>query len=240
MSTNVVMTYAPMDVCSLWRQIMPHDGPTPITKNWPSVWPDPNYNVRPCDPATRARSILPVLTRDGIRMMEWGIEVGSDSVASIPSIELWSRPVITGLAHSNRCLIPIDGYYENRTVRGRTWYVTSEIDPCTVSHANLHGRHELLLRRPLCIAGVYTDAVERSGLDRFAIITVDAPGEMESLGLERMPAIVKGAERKRWLEGFEEDLLRPTSLEALDHWAVRDAVRYGDRGPELLTPLRQS
>lgn len=201
----------------------------------------PNYNVAP------TTSVLVVArSGDGTRRlgrMTWGlvpswakerrgsghINARAETVAEKPSF----RPSI----RTKRCLVPMDGYYEWRTI---------DVGAAGPKRAVYVTRRD---RRPLAVAGLWSlwtspdDGVVRRTC---CVITTAANASLARVH-DRMPAVIEAEDWDEWLgEGQSTDvepdgalaLLVPTSDDVLTMVDVGPAVNaVRNNGPELILPI---
>lgn len=131
-----------------------------------------------------------------------------------------------GAYRSRRCLIPVDGYFEWKAIRGAK-------QP-----------YALALRsgQPFCLGGLWETrreadlAVERR---TFAVITVAANSLVANIH-DRMPLILHERDYARWLgdEPDPADLMIPFPAELMVLWPVSKRVnRAGTDGADLLNPI---
>lgn len=114
------------------------------------------------------------------------------------------KPSFRNLVPGQRCIVPMDGYYE--------WLTTKEAHrkiPYYITRAD---------SSLLAVAGLWDVADERSGgLRRLCIATVAANPELAEIH-DRMPAVLEGDAIEEWLDGDPKaavDLLAPALSGAL-------------------------
>jgi len=179
----------------------------------------PRYNVAP-------GQVIPVIRDDGVRRlqyMEWGplVRWKSGRIINARAESLVESPFFSPLIREGRCLVPADGFFEwNR--RGRS----SDPYYFTLRDGGL-----------FAFAGLATD-------DACVIITTGANTDVAPIH-DRMPAILRREDEKRWLSPKipEEDAIlemcAPLPNGALIHRRVSARVndpRWDD--PSLLEPVK--
>lgn len=156
----------------------------------------PSYNISPTQ-------LAPVVVmRDGVRVMEsmkWGfIRYRAKDANSVfryktfiaKSEDIFKKNPYQHVAPFNRCLIPVNGFYEWKPVPGdKEAYHISSSD------------QELFT-----LAGVYSSWVDPDGKEwgTFAVVTTTASKELSSLG-ERMPVILNSEDEAVWLDPSTDD-----------------------------------
>ncbi|HUY06873.1 MAG TPA: SOS response-associated peptidase [Acidimicrobiales bacterium] len=147
-----------------------------------------------------------------------------------------TKPSFRSAFHSQRCIIPADGYFEWKTTAGEVkqpYYFTSH-DESPLAFAGLWERYELHTR---------ADEATRS-ISTCAIITTEAGKDVETIH-NRMPAILDEPDTwGRWLDGAlndREELLamcRPAPPGTLKSRRVEILVNsVRNNGPELIEEL---
>ena len=140
-----------------------------------------------------------------------------------------SKPMFKGLFTRKRCLVPVNGYYEWKTVAGKKqpYLFTLPDEPL------------------FTLAGLYDDADDREDGPKgsFTIITT-TPNEMTGEHHDRMPVIIANADVDEWLSPDEHDieslerLLRPYPAEKMAARPVSPAVNnVRNNNPSLIEPL---
>ncbi|MFM8381715.1 MAG: SOS response-associated peptidase [Actinomycetota bacterium] len=201
----------------------------------------PNYNVAP------TTSVL-VVARSGdghrrLGRMTWGLVPGwakerrgsghinarAETVAEKPSF----RPSI----RTKRCLVPMDGYYEWRTV---------DVAASGPKRAVYVTRRD---RRPLAVAGLWSTwtSPDEGVVRRTCCVITTAANPTLARVHDRMPAVIEADDWEAWLgEGHSADaelgpvleLLIPASDDVLTMVDVGPAVNaVRNNGPELIVPL---
>ncbi len=196
----------------------------------------PSWNIAP------TAAILAVMAKDGIplaAMMRWGFSFRSrdghsrdgrsrdgKSQSSRPlfnarSETLAQRPAFRGAFAHRRCLIPINGFYEWRSVSGGK-------APVWVHRSD---------QRPFALAGIYNDGPDAAA----SIITCQANSLLSPIH-HRMPAMLDESAYGLWLDpnsepSFLEDLLAPREWQNMSVREVSGAVnRASNDGPHLIEP----
>ena len=205
----------------------------------------PNYNVAP------TTTISAVVARheesgDGaqrrILPMRWGLlppwvkaDAGGKPLAKSLLINaraetLTTSPAFRSAARRQRCLVPMDGYYE--------WMVSPDAGAKTPFY---------MFRRdasPLLVAGLWSSWRPDETVDPIltaTIVTTDAVDELSEIH-NRMPLMLDEQDWDRWLNPDEPapaDLLTtPPDISGLGVREVSRLVnRVANNGPELLEPV---
>lgn len=207
----------------------------------------PNYNVAPTTTiATIATVVAPATTiatvvSRRIRPMRWGLVppwVKADSggrplakslLINARAETLTTSPAFRAAARSQRCLVPMDGYYEwmsNPEPGAKTPYYVCRRDGS-----------------PILVAGLWS-AWRPDGaaapLLTATIVTTDAVGELGGIH-DRMPLMLDEHEWDRWLDPDQpapEDLLAaPPDISGISCREVSRLVnRVANNSAELLEP----
>lgn len=218
-------------------------------------WPTPSrrYNVNPTakmpilllrDGELRAESghwgLLPPWARN---RMEWR-QTGEGEISfrwlGTPAAHFNSRKdTVLGsetwqsLLHSQRCLIPADGFIE--------WPDDALRDKSRPKIPRCFRRQD---GAPMAFAGLFDRTQDPQGRDflSFNILTVEPNALLRELPHKRMPAILSDEDIAPWLDpeaGWETAalLLRPFPELGLQSYALTDAINSGrHESPEALNP----
>lgn len=190
---------------------------------------NPRYNVAPGQYA-------PIITRDGIVPMRWGLVPSWAKDAKIGyrminarSETLLERTAFRGLLKANRCLVPASGFYEWKTTATgkQPYYISVKSEPF------------------ISLAGLYTERRDAEGmpLRTYTIITTE-PNRLVAEVHNRMPVILAHADEAAWLgdepagTGEVLSLLRPYPAEAMEMYSVDTAVNSASKdSPDLIRRL---
>lgn len=118
---------------------------------------------------------------DAIKISNQTLNARNDSV--------FTKPSFRQLILKRRCIIPINGFYENRDIGGKKY-------PYFIYRAE---------EEPLLLGGLWnrwTDTETGEVLETFSIITTDANALMSKIHNNklRMPLIIKPEDKLRWLD----------------------------------------
>ncbi|MFN3940552.1 MAG: SOS response-associated peptidase, partial [Chitinophagales bacterium] len=118
---------------------------------------------------------------DAIQIRNQTLNARSDGV--------FTKPSFRQLILKRRCIVPVNGFYENRDVAGKKY-------PYFIYKAD---------EDPLLLGGIWnrwTDAETGEVLETFTIITTDANPLMRRIHNSklRMPLIIKPEDKNRWLD----------------------------------------
>jgi len=206
-----------------------------------------NYNVAPT--ATIATVVSRHTATDDqptrrVRLMRWGLippwaKPGDRDAPAVKGLinaraeRLTTAPAFRASAKSQRCLVPMDGYYE--------WRVNDAL-----AGKNARKTPFFIYRddgEPLFVAGLWSAWRPRrdaAPLLSCTIVTTDAPGPLGAIH-DRMPLILPEADWDRWLDPdcpADEQLLgRPPDVGAIRMREVSTRVNnVRNNGPELIAP----
>lgn len=172
---------------------------------------NPRYNVAPTQNA-------PVITRDGIEVMRWGLlphwakdlSIGFKMI-NAKAETILEKPAFRGLVKARRCLVPASGFYE--------WL--KHPDGTKQPYYIFVKDQELI-----SFAGLWTERQDAEGhpLKSYTIITT-GPNELVARIHDRMPVILSKDEEDAWLSeavSAEEAaaMLDPFPAELMDMYAV--------------------
>ena len=201
----------------------------------------PNYNVAPTAtvPTVVARHDEPDDDAGRrIRLMRWGlvpawVKAGAagrpqtrSQLINARAETLTSSPAFRAAAAHNRCLVPMDGYYE--------WMRSAESKgrktPFYIYRPD---------GRPLLVAGLWS-AWGPQRLLTFTVVTTDAVGELARVH-DRMPLVLAERDWDRWLDPDSPApaalLEAPPDIGAIAMREVSTLVnRVANNGPELIEP----
>lgn len=196
----------------------------------------PNYNVAPT-----TRILAVAVDREGHRRIgrfQWGLvpswakdPTGSARLINARSESIFERPSFRHLVPHRRCIVPVDGFYEWRTVHDEPPPARAPKQPVYITRRD---------GRPVAIAGIWSSwrADESSPwLHTCALVTTRANAVIEGIH-DRMPVILEPTDWASWLDPANsnrteiESLMKPAGVEVV---AVRpvttrvNSVRNNDR-----------
>ncbi|MFA6043750.1 MAG: SOS response-associated peptidase [Phycisphaerales bacterium] len=199
---------------------------------WPGVELTPRFNVAPTQDAPVIR-LAADGTREGV-MLRWGLV---PSWADDPSVggrninaraeTIAEKPTYRQAFAARRCLVPVSGFYEWRTLAdGKTK------QPYWI------GRHD---GEPFWLAGVWEQSgVGGQTLESFSILTTSPNDFMRALH-DRMPVLVAPTDVETWLAATplnppeRERLLAPSPMLDFEMFPVSRRVSSPQaEGPELI------
>jgi putative SOS response-associated peptidase YedK len=154
----------------------------------------PRFNIAPTQDVLTIRNVegqrLPAMLRWGL-VPSWSKDAkGAAKLTNARSESVAEKPSFRTAFKRRRCLIPVDGYYEWKTV----------------GKAKLPHLYEMQDERPFCFAGLW----ERwQDLETCTIITTSA-NHLAAAVHDRMPVILAPRDREIWLDPAAEanDLLK--------------------------------
>lgn len=237
-------------VCGRFTSLTPPDELAAIfatAEPSPSLFDEfrPNYNVAP---TTRVAAVAN--DSEGHRRLgrfQWGLvphwskdPSGSARLINARSETVFEKPSFRSSASSRRCIVPMDGFYEWRTVYDSPRPAKSPKEPVYVTRSD---------GQPLAVAGLWaswrdpTAGEEAPWLHTCCIVTTSANDTMAPIH-DRMPVILEPADWSTWLDVTHTD---HDELNALMMPAERGVVRVIDvapivnsirnNGPELIAPI---
>jgi putative SOS response-associated peptidase YedK len=173
----------------------------------------PRYNARPAQ-------VLPVILNAAPKQLSpavWGWHVewdGKRHQVINTKKESLEKSYTRDAFIKRRCLIPADGFYEWRAGAG----------------VKQPFRFQLKTKQVFAFAGLWQEETDTQGrtLPHFTIITVE-PNAIVAKVHDRMPAILKPADERRWIDStlpatLAYDLLRPYPANLLRAYPVSTAV----------------
>lgn len=205
---------------------------------------EPNFNVAP---STKILTVAHSPSQGRvIGRLRWGLipEWAKDSHGTgqinARSETVAEKPTFRDSFRKRRCLIPMSGYYEWRTVGDDTVHPPSagSASGRPVKRAVYVTRRD---GRPLAAAGLWASWSDRSEdpetghptLKSCCILTADSTGELAAVH-DRMPVFLDEHDWPLWLgETAGGDDVRPQLLEILAVSRRVDDLRFVDVGPEV-------
>ena len=199
-----------------------------------------NYNVAP---TTRILSLVSdIEAAEGsrvLRRMHWGLlpswskdRSRAASMINARSETLTEKPSFRPLLKAHRCVVPVDGYYEWKTV-GIDPKVKQPKQPYFIRSVD---------ERPLAVAGLWTTwrdpHLGGEEVHSCSLITI-APNPVLAEIHDRMPCILEIDELEEWLSADAPPLhlLRTAPSDRLRAVTVSTAVNnVRNKGPELVEP----
>lgn len=141
---------------------------------------------------------------------------------------LKTNGMFRGAYRARRCLVPVDGYFEWKAIKGKK-------QPYALAMAD---------GRPFCLAGIWEsrpDPDARPGTEpkTFAIVTC-TPNDLVATIHDRMPVILHPKDYARWLGEHPDpaDLLAPFPSELMKIWPVSTRVNnVRNQETDLLDPI---
>lgn len=139
---------------------------------------------------------------------------------------LKTKGLFRGAYRSSRCLVPVDGYFEWKDIKGTK-------QPYALAMAD---------DKPFCLAGIWAtrrDPITDTEEQTFAIVTCE-PNDLVGTIHDRMPVILHAKDYARWLgeEPDPADLMVPFPSARMKIWPVSTRVNNvrNQDGP-LLDPI---
>jgi putative SOS response-associated peptidase YedK len=197
------------DFTNLYPWILPSDQDAPA-----------RYNVAP----TQSVAVVTNLPQPKIDYFHWGLiplwakdpGIGNRMI-NARAESLGEKPAFRTALRRRRCLIPADGFYE--------WKVNPDGKTKTPMYIRMKGG------RPFAFAGLWEEWHDAGGsvVPSCTIITT-SPNELMKEIHDRMPAIVREAQYREWLEAKEKKaeevlpLLGPYPAGEMEAFAVSRTV----------------
>lgn len=198
-------------------------------KTWPTR--DPRFNIAP------TQTLDVVRYQDDLELvpMRWGVSMmlpGKNglvnrSVQNARDDKVWSSRLWKPLMHSQRVLVPVNGFYEWRRENGKpvaAFYITP------------------IKQAAMFFAGIFKESKTLDEKPEVSIITTSA-NEAMSVVHDRMPVIL-GAQNAAlaWLhegnQGSLTELMAPAANDTLRITQVSQFVnKSSNEGPDCISPL---
>lgn len=237
-------------VCGRFTSLTPPDELATIfatAEPSPSLFDEfrPNYNVAP---TTRVAAVAN--DSEGHRRLgrfQWGLvphwskdPSGSARLINARSETVFEKPSFRSSASSRRCIVPMDGFYEWRTVYDSPRPAKSPKEPVYVTRSD---------GQPLAVAGLWASwrdpaaGEDAPWLHTCCIVTTSANDTMAPIH-DRMPVILEPADWSTWLDVTHTDrdelsaLMVPAEsgvVRVIDVAPIVNSIR--NNGPELITPI---
>jgi len=142
---------------------------------------------------------------------------------------VWNLPTFREAYRKRRCIVPVDGFFEWKAIKG----------------ARAKQPYAIAMKdgSPFGLAGLWENWKEpQSGewIRTFAIITTDANDLVAALH-NRMPVILSPSDYNKWLSEEEDpsDLLRPFPSDDMRVWPISTRVNKPENDdPSILDPIR--
>lgn len=204
----------------------------------------PDYNVAP---TTRVLGVA--VDREGVRRLgrfHWGLvpswakdASGSARLINARSESIFDKPSFRQLVPHRRCLVPMDGFYEWRTVHETPPAARAPKEPVYVTRRD---------GRPLAVAGIWSSwraDTTSPWLHTCCLITTAANETIAGVH-DRMPVIVEPSDWAAWLDPTNsnradiESLMRPADDDVIVWRRVStrvNSVRNND--PSLLDAITE-
>lgn len=205
----------------------------------------PNYNVAPTtqilvlNAEHSGEAADDHAPRRMLRRAHWGLlpswskdRSRAASMINARSETLSEKSSFRGLLAAHRCVVPVDGYYEWRTV-GVDEKVKQPKQPYFIRCAS---------GKPLALAGLWTtwrDPMRKDEVVRSSCLITTAPNEQLAEIHDRMPCVLDGDDIGEWLSSDVPPLhvLRSAPNGRLHAVTVSTAVNnVRNKGPQLIEP----
>lgn len=248
-------------VCGRFTSLTPPDELAAIfdtVEPTPTLFDDfrPNFNVAPT-----TRIVAIAVDSEGHRRLgrfQWGLvphwakdSSGSARLINARSETVFEKPSFRPSIGSRRCIIPMDGFFEWRTVYAAARQAKAPKEPVYVTRSD---------GSPLAVAGLWTSwrakgSIEHPGDDDQAseapwlhtccILTTAANDTMAPIH-DRMPVILERDDWSTWLDTANSDRAdieslmvpaRPGIVSVVDVATTVNSIR--NNGPDLIVPIRR-
>jgi len=187
---------------------------------------DPRWNIAPSQSVAVVRQEAAGAPRE-LAMLRWGLVPHwakdthlANSLINARSESAATKPTFRTPFRQRRCLIPADGFYEWKSMRGKrkqAYYI------CAQDGA------------PFGFAGLWDRWVDRTNcqvIESCTILTTAASERLAPLH-DRMPVILPNSEFARWLDPRQENT---EQLQAMLETAHGDALHYFPVGSQVNKP----
>lgn len=204
-------------------RVIQTSNPEAIRRLFEAIAPAPNapprYNGAPSQKLMVIRR-NPETGERTLELLQWGLiphwvkeANGGRKPINAREDTITKLPMFKSAYAKRRCLLPIDGFYEWRAIKGQ-----KAKQPYALAMKD---------RSVFAVAGIWENWKSPSGEDvrTFAVITCEA-NEMVAEIHDRMPVIIAKEDYERWLssEPNPSDLLRPYPAELMTMWPVSTRV----------------
>lgn len=197
-----------------------------------------NYDFQPTWNAAPGQQ-LPVILLVGntleMRLMHWGLipfwlkpgDKPKVTPINARSETVAEKPMFRNLIKRNRCIVPMNGFYEWKRPSKQPYYIHLRDSPIMLMAGLFHYRRD--------------DQNELQG--SYTILTT-TPNDVMAQIHDRMPVILHPDDVEEWMDpeideiGPLEHLLQPTADDELEMYPVSKAVNdVRNNGPDLLEPV---
>lgn len=146
----------------------------------------PLYPVGPARYNIAPSLSVPVLFDKQFKNMDWGIEFGNFRHPNSKAETIGRKPFLQKLLLQQRCLVPVNRFYEWPDAKARPKYANIKTRFC------IHTPEDVML-----LAGIYKKKTD--DVFQFNVITTDPNEEINDFH-HRMPVIIKPRDVKKWFE----------------------------------------
>ena len=212
--------------------------PEAIRRLFDAIAPVPNapprYNGAPSQELMVLRR-NPETGERTLQLLRWGLipswtkdAKGGRKPINARAETIASSPMFKGAYAKRRCLLPIDGFFEWKAIKG-----SKTKQPYALAMKD---------RSPFAVAGIWenwTRPDTGETIRTFAVITCEA-NELVSQIHDRMPVIIAPTDYDRWLgqEPDPRDLVKPFPAEPMTMWPISTRVNSPKNDDEgLLEPI---
>jgi len=170
----------------------------------------PSYNVAPT-----TRILAVAVDREGRRRLgrfQWGLvpswakdSSGSARLVNARSETVFDKPSFRHLVPSRRCIVPMDGFYEWRTVYEAPRPAKAPKEPVYITRRD---------GRPLAVAGLWSSwraDGDAPWLHTCCVLTTDANAAIDPIH-DRMPVILEEEDWSTWLDPTLSDRAELTAF----------------------------
>jgi putative SOS response-associated peptidase YedK len=214
-------------------RVIQTSNPEAIRKLFDAIAPAPNARPRYNGAPSHDLMVLrrnPETGERTLHLLRWGLipswvkdAKGGRRPINARAETIASLPMFKAAYAKRRCLLPIDGYFEWRAIKG-----SKTKQPYALAMKD---------RSPFAVAGIWenwTQPDTGEAVRTFAVITCE-PNDLVNQIHDRMPVIISPAEYDRWLgtETDPRDLMKPFPSKLMTMWPVSTRVnspRNDDEG----------
>ncbi len=181
----------------------------------------PRYNIAP------TANLDVVVGAHDVRQMQWSIEFGKFRHPNTKVETLQRKPHLEKLLLTQRCLVPVNRFYEWPDPKVRPQWTGIKTRFC------IHTAIEVMF-----LAGIYKK--NEAGTEQFNILTTDPNSQITEFH-HRMPVIIPPAQVSTWLGAEQINDLYALTLPYQDEMIIYECDSSVDsgrnQGPQCMAPL---
>jgi len=147
----------------------------------------PRYNITPGSP------LDVVFDHDHMAAMDWGIEFGKFRHPNTKTETLKRKPYLQKLLMENRCIVPVNRFYEWPDAKLRPAWQGKKNRFC------IHPPNDVMF-----LGGIYK--INPDGIMQFNVLTTD-PNDAINVFHHRMPVVIAADQVRAWLDSDDKSFL---------------------------------